>query len=255
MSTALDTDVAARPEARTDRFYVRMAVLCTTVAVLGFAPTYWIPLARGTLHVAPLTHVHALLFYGWILLFLWQTLLIADGKVVRHREMGVVGVALATGNCIVGLGMAINSIKHFETLGLADQAYAFSVVPVTGILLFAGVLIGALLNTAIPDTHKRLMLVATISLLQLGIGRWFAYFLAPPGPPAPPPVFVTIPPGVLADLMIVAAMIHDRRATGRVHRMYWIGGSCVLAVQLLRLPLSTTNTWAHIARWLISFSP
>ncbi len=44
------------------RFYLMMAVVFAVVAVLGFAPTYWLPLARGTLKVPPITHLHALFF-------------------------------------------------------------------------------------------------------------------------------------------------------------------------------------------------
>lgn len=32
-----------------ERFYVRMAATFVAIAVIGFAPTYWIPLFRGTL--------------------------------------------------------------------------------------------------------------------------------------------------------------------------------------------------------------
>jgi uncharacterized membrane protein YozB (DUF420 family) len=237
------------------RFYPRMAALFLAVSVIGFVPTYWMPMARGTLSASPITHLHALLFYGWMLLFFWQTSLVAAGKMVRHREWGVAGVAIASATCVVSLGVSINSIKHFDAGGFGDAARAFSVVPVTAILLFAGLLAWALLKTRNAEVHKRLMLVATASLLQLGIGRWFAFFLAAPGPAAPPPVFVTIPPGILADLFIVAGMVYDRRTTGRVHRVYWIAGAAVLAVQLLRVPLSTTDAWAQLARWLVALSP
>ena len=65
--------VAARPQ-----FYVRLAAACVAVAVIGFAPTYWLPLLRGTLHVSPIFHVHAAVFYSWTLLFLLQSWLAAN---------------------------------------------------------------------------------------------------------------------------------------------------------------------------------
>jgi len=62
-------EVLAPPFARSvalrgDRFFVRMGAACFVIAVVGFAPTYWVPLFRGTLDVAPLAHLHALFFYG-----------------------------------------------------------------------------------------------------------------------------------------------------------------------------------------------
>ena len=243
------------------RFYVRMAATCLAVAVLGFAPTYWVPLLRGTLDVPPLTHVHALFFYGWMLLFLTQTVLAGSGNLTRHRELGVAGVALATGMVFVGLGLAMNSVKRAEAAGFNEAARAFSIVSVTAAALFAGLFVAAIVNLKKPDVHKRLMLVATASMLQAGVGRWFLLFLAPPraaGAPvlaAPPPLFVTILPGLVTDLLIVAAMIHDRRTRGRVHGAYWVAGAVVVAVQVLRVPLGTTSGWQSVVSWLLLLTP
>jgi hypothetical protein len=68
-------------------------------------------------------------------------------------------------------------------------------------------------------------------------------------------VFVTVMPGLIVDLLIVAAMIHDRRTIGRVHRVYWIAGAVVVAVQVLRVPFSSTHAWAQIVQALMAFFP
>jgi hypothetical protein len=57
------------------------------------------------------------------------------------------------------------------------------------------------------------------------------------------------------DLLIVAAMIFDRKSRGRVHPVYWIAGAAVLAVQLLRVPLSATSGWTRVTHWLVALSP
>jgi hypothetical protein len=236
-----------------------MAVTCLAVAVVGFAPTYWVPLGRGALDVPPLTHFHALFFYGWLLFFLKQTSLVASGAVRRHRELGVAGVALATGMCFVGTGMALVSVKRFEAAGFGDAARAFSIVSLSAVVLFGALVAIAIVNVKKPDIHKRVMLVATASILQAAIGRWFLLFFAPPRPVgvlgSPPPVLVTVMPGLVTDLLIVAAMIHDRRTRGHVHPAYWIAGGAVIAVQLLRVPLSTTHAWASAVQWLVTLFP
>jgi hypothetical protein len=261
MATAAASTVPFPIAARGQQFYVRMATACLAVGVIGFAPTYWVPLVRGTLDVAPLTHVHALFFYGWLLLFVRQTALASSGRMTRHRELGVAGVALASGMCFVGLGMAVGSIRQSEAAGAGAAARAFSIVPVTGIAFFAALFAAAIVNVKKPEVHKRLMLVATVSMLQAAVGRWFLLFLAPSrpagfiGPPPVPPVFVTVMPGLISDLLIVAAMIYDRRTRGRVHPVYWYGGALVLAVQLLRVPLSTTSAWLRVTEWLVVLAP
>jgi len=260
MSTTVASAAPIPIAARGRRFYVRMATTCLAVAVIGFAPTYWVPMVRGTLDVPPLTHLHALFFYGWLLLFLRQTVLAASGRLTRHRELGIAGVALASGMCFVGLDQAIGSLKRLEAAGAGDPARAFSIVSFSAIALFAALFAAAIVNVKKPEVHKRLILVATVSMLQAGIGRWFLLFLAPrtaglSGPPTVPPVFVSVLPGLVTDLLIVAAMVHDRRTRSRVHPAYWYGGAIVLAVQVLRVPLSTTSAWMRVTHWLLALSP
>ena len=259
MNVVARADVAPLAAVATGRqFYVRIAAACVAVAVIGFTPTYWLPLLRGTLNVPPISHVHAAVFYGWTLLFLVQTWLAANRKVTRHRELGVFGVALATTMCFVGMAAAITSLKQSTADGFGVAVKAFTIVPVSAIVFFAVLFTVALLKVKRLETHKRLMLVATVSLLQAAVGRWFLIFLAPVAldgaPVGPPPVFVTVMPGLVSDLLIVAAMVHDRRTTGRVHHAYWIAGGALVALQVLRVPLSTTTAWTQIANWLLTVS-
>jgi hypothetical protein len=259
MTVSAQAEVARRVAvASSHRFYVRMAAVCLAVAVVGFSPTYWIPLFRGTLAVPAISHVHAAVFYGWTGLFLLQTWLAGNRRLSRHRELGVAGVALATAMVFVGMAAAVVSLKQSTADGFGAAARAFTIVPVSAILFFATLFTVALLQVKKLETHKRLMLVATVSLLQAAVGRWFVMFLAPASaagvPVSPPPVFVTIMPGLVSDLLIVAAMIHDRRTNGRVHPAYWVAGGALVALQVLRVPISTTAAWTQMANWLVTVS-
>ena len=243
----------------TDRFYARMAVVCLAVGLIGFAPTYWVPLLGGTLAVAPLAHVHAFFFYGWLLLFVRQSSLAASGQYVRHRAWGLLGIALASGMFFVGFGMAMHSLRESIANGFEPAARAFSIVPVSGIILFAILFAVAIARVHDSDVHKRLMLVNTAGLLQAAVGRWFVLFLAPPRAPGtplgPPPVFVSVMPGLVVDLLIVAGMMYDWRTRGRVHRVYWVAGGVTLAIQVLRVPLSQTHAWLTMTHWLLAVAP
>jgi uncharacterized membrane protein YozB (DUF420 family) len=259
MTVVARADVASRLAVATrPQFYVRLAAACVGTAVIGFTPTYWLPLVRGTLNVSPVFHVHAAVFYGWTLLFLVQTWLAANRKVTRHRELGVFGVALATTMCFVGMAAAITSLKHSTMDGFGVAAKAFTIVPVSGIAFFAVLFTVALLKVKQLDTHKRLMLVATVSLLQAAVGRWFVIFLAPVpldgAPVGPPPVFITVMPALVSDLLIAAGMVHDYRTAGRVHPAYWLAGGALVSLQVLRVPLSTTTAWTATADWLLMVS-
>ena len=76
------------------RFFVWMAGFCVFVAFGGFTPTYFAPIATGTLREVSLAvHIHGFLFFGWTLLFLLQTTLINRDNKVLHRSLGMMGIS------------------------------------------------------------------------------------------------------------------------------------------------------------------
>jgi hypothetical protein len=240
----------AYPALTVHRFYVLISAACVAVAFLGFAPTYWVPMVTGSLQVAPVFHIHGALFFCWTLFLLLQTSLVAAGRTGMHRELGFAGIALASAMVCTGLLVAIRSLNDGLAAGFGDQVRAFSIVSVTAIIVFAAFVTYAVANVRRPDVHKRAMLIATVSILQAAAARWFIVMLAPAGAVGPPPVAFTIAPGVAVDLLIVAAMVHDWRTRGRPHPVYVVGLITLLAVQMLRVPLSGTAAWLSAADWL-----
>ena len=245
--------VAVRPQA--EYFYVYMAVSCMAVAFLGFAPTYWAPLATGTFKARPLLHIHGIVFFSWTLYFVLQTWLAASGRNARHRAVGMIGVSFATAMTIFGVLAAINQMGSAAALGLADAGKGFrNHVPLGGILFFAVVVTIAIVNVRGPEMHKRLMLLASISMLDAPIARWFVTFLAPPGPPGPPPVIVDIPPFLVACILLVIAIVSDWRTRGRPHPAYVYGGGVLVALKVLQVPISATPFWHSIAGWIFALA-
>ena len=235
-------------------FYLHMALACAAVAFLGFAPTYFVPMARGSLAIPPVLHIHGIVFFAWSVFFVFQAWLASSGQIARHRSVGLVGVSLATAMTIFGFLAAVASMKRAVAVGQADAGIAFSIVPLSGILFFAVVFALGISAVRRPETHKRLMLLAGISILDAAIARWFMTFLAPPGPPGPPPVVVAIPPALLACLLLVVAMVHDWRTRGRPHRVYVIGGIVLVAIKLLNLPVSETHAWHAFAGGILAMA-
>src|SRR3981081_3198722 len=247
MTTLIDNNRVRVVAASPARFYFHMALACMAVAFLGFAPTYWLPMGSGSFSSTLVIHFHAMCFFPWTLYFAFQTWLAASGRTVRHRALGLIGVSLATAMTIFGFLAAVNAMKRSAAIGQTDAGIAFAVVPLSGILFFAMVFTLAVAATGRPETHKRLMLLAGISILDAAVARWFLTFLAPPRPPAPPPVIVTIPPAFVAYLLLVVAMVFDWRTRGRPHQVYVIGGAVLIAVKLLNLPVSTSHAWHSLA--------
>jgi hypothetical protein len=240
--------------AQTRYFYFYMALACMAVAFLGFAPTYWMPLAKRSLSASPVVHFHGLLFFAWSLYFVFQSWLAASGKVARHRAIGMIGVSLATTMTIFGFLVAVHAMKRAAAAGLTDEGIAFIIVPLSGIAFFAVVFTLAIVWVRQPEVHKRLMLLAAISLLDAAVARWFLTFLAPPGPLGPPPVPVTIPPAIVAYLLLVVAMVFDWRTRGRPHPVYIYGGIALLAVKFLNWPISASPMWHSFAGGILAMA-
>jgi hypothetical protein len=254
--TALIDDVRARAIASSQAryFYFYMALSCMAVAFLGFAPTYWLPLASGSFPSMPVIHFHGVLFFTWTLYFAFQTWLAASGRIARHRTIGIIGVSLATAMTIFGFLAAVSAMKRSAALGLTDAGIAFAIVPLGGIVFFAVIFTVAIANTRRPETHKRLMLLAAISILDAAVARWFLTFLAPPGPPGPPPVEVTIVPAFVAYLLLAVAIVFDWRTRGRPHPVYIYGGAALVAVKLLNWPISATPAWHSFAGGILALA-
>jgi hypothetical protein len=238
------------------RFYVGMAVVIVAIAIAGFIPTYWAPVASGSFAGAPILHVHGVLFTAWTLLFLTQARLAASARFERHRTLGLAGIAVATAMVFMGVGVSIHSMEMGTARGAGEQARSFAIVPVTIVLSFAALVAAAIANVRRPDVHMRLMLMASISILPPALARLLRVAVAgirPTGTGDTPPVAFTIVPNLLADVLIVIAIVHDWRTRGRPHPVYLVAGGALVAVQILRVPLSGTAAWHAVADWLLRF--
>lgn len=254
LTTAVDSRSSRSAPALADKFYVYMAITCATVAFLGFAPTYWMGLLKGGFAAHPVIHIHAIVFFAWALFFVMQTWLTASRQIASHRAMGLVAISLATLMTVLGVLAAISSMRSAAALGLAEQGKAFAIVPIGSIAFFVAVFAAAVANVRRTEWHKRLMIVAGVSILDAPIARWFMTFFAPPGAVGPPPVAVDMGPSLIAFLILVAAMVFDWRTGGRPHPAYLISGAAYVAWKVLQVPVSETQAWQAIAGFILGLA-
>ena len=266
--TATTNETAPRAVATRSRFYLNIAIAMAITGFLGFMPTFWMPLAQGIPEKIAVIAIHGTLFYGWTLFFVYQSWLIASGDTARHRDVGMVGVSLATAMVIIGTLTAINSATRAAAAGFAPAGETFMIVPMAALAEFAILVIAALLNLRRMEWHKRFMLAATATTLEAPIARpYIAYILMgghmPPfqgnvglaglgGPP--PPVMAVLIPALAADIFIIAGMIFDWRTKGKVHPAYWVALAVAVVLQLARDPFSNTGLWHGIAHGLIAMT-
>jgi hypothetical protein len=177
------------------RFYVYSAAVLLLIVIVGFAPTFYLrPVFGGPEYswrggVPELSwrvFVHGLILTAWFLVFALQAALVAARRTALHRALGWAGAAIGLAVIISG-GMA----TPYRMAELAAQGRPLWPNRITSILVwsnttsivaFAILLAAAIVLRRRPDTHKRLMLLASISLIQPAFGRIFRWpvFEAPP---------------------------------------------------------------------------
>src|SRR5438552_6785144 len=140
-----------------------------------------------------------MVFSSWIALFVTQTTLVATKRTRIHMKLGVAGGVIAALMIIIGTFTAIVRAKGPSPLPDVNPL-SFLTIPLGDMLVF-GILVGAAFYFRRKlDTHKRLMLLASIGLLPAGVARWPIGFIETGGPL----MFYG-----LADLCIIPCLIYD----------------------------------------------
>ena len=230
---------AARDRNRDHRFFTGMAIAIAVTVFVGFAPSYYLSGVFGGRPLPALVHVHGAVSTAWVLLFLAQTSLVNAGRTDLHRRLGVAGAVLAVLLLVVGYLTAIEGARLGHTPPGGPPPLAFLAVPIGTLTVFA-ILVGTgLSQRRRSETHKRLMLLATISILTPALAR--LRYLGVDGPP------VAIGG---TCLFVLACLAYDRAAHGRVHPAFLWGGLFVMIALPARFALGGTDAWLAVARWL-----
>ncbi len=232
---------------RHDRlFYSAMAIALGLTVFTGFAATYYLQLfasvPKVTISGGPFTalvHIHGALFTSWVLLFIVQTTLIASRRVAMHRRLGMAGAMLAVAMVVAGVSIAIVTAARGSAPPEMDPL-AFLAIPITDMVLFATFVGTALALRRDKETHKRLMLLAYISISVPAIARL-------PGLIALLGLAGTFG---LSLLFVLVAGIYDFVSRRRVHKVYLWGGALLVASVPTRLFISGTSAWQAFAEFL-----
>lgn len=230
---------------RQANFFPAMAIVFLAVAVAGFSTTWFLPLARGTFGDAhPVIHVHGVLAFGWLSLFLVQACLVRQRLVRAHRRMGVAGAMLAVGIVVSGVLVGLHATRRDLAIGGEDPFVLGQFVNIlVEMTLFGGFVAVAIAMRHDAGAHKRLLLLATVSALAPAWLRLRHLF-----PQVPEPFLVF---SILADSLLLVAMARDRLVLGRVHPVYWWAGGAMVVVHAIELSAMTSPAWQHAARWLL----
>lgn len=225
-------------------FYVAMSIAAVITVFAGFAPTYYLRPYYNSTPLIPLLHLHGMVFTSWLALFMVQTTLVAAHRTDIHRRLGILGGVIASFMVLIGFTTAVIRAGQGATPVPGVSSLSFLVVPLGDMLVFA-ILVGAgFYYRRRPDVHKRLMMLATISILAAAIAR-LPFAIMQAGPPA----FFGF-----TDVFVLACIVYDLFTLKRVHRATLFGAILIIASQPLRLMLGGTQAWLSFAGWLTHFA-
>lgn len=224
------------------RFYQVTIVLGIAATLLGFMRSFLLRPLFPAVH-APTEiyfYLHGVLFVAWLALVLTQVSLVGRGRTTQHQTLGTIAFAMVPVMVVVGLyGSLVAAKRPTGFVDIPAPPLEFLTVPVFGLLTFA-ILAGAALHfRRDPQTHKRLMLLSIIPLMEAGIARW----------PFEP--FISTPPAAFwaSQFILVALIGWDLASRRMLHPATILGGILVVAEGPIRDAVSHTPQWLTFAQW------
>lgn len=220
-------------------FFLTWVALIWLGIGLGFIPELTTHFVKHETPFVLVTHIHAAVFMGWLVLLTAQVLLIRTRRVTIHRTLGLAMVGW--GALIPVLGVAVAWSVQRRTFGTPTGDPGFYSIQLIDCVSFT-VLSGAgvlLRNNA--SAHKRLMLLGTLVIADAGYGRFL-------GPPLEHAYGKGFWPEHIGDygvtgLMIIGIGVYDLITRKRLHPVYVVGAAFALAGQALATFLWHDPAW------------
>ena len=238
-----------------------MATLLVATAIASFAPTSLALISRvasGQQPVPPsVVHFHAASMSLWLLMLLVQSVLVSKERIDIHKKLGLASLVLAPCILVSMYGMDLYGVETFnvETTVVTSgepppepieqlKRYAASILLIHGAsyLLFPAFFIWAILvRRKDNETHRRLMILATLVLMIPGLGRLLS-------------ITAVLPDLGLSIInarhfyllvLIVPALVYDVVKRRTIHRSYVIGVGLLGAWMIAAHFLWTTPWWVE----------
>lgn len=208
-------------------FYLLMALLVATIVVYGFSHTVDENLIHAAVRRPSILYLHAAIFFGWLIFYVVQSLLVRLHNVRLHRQIGWFGVGLGAAIFLLGVSTAITMTRFqlFRMHAIQDSVTDL-IGPFLDMTCFTIPFALAIYWRKKPELHRRLLLLATCALTAAAFSRF-------------PPRMLPVLPGALefacyyggVDLLILMGVARDLIVDKRIHRVYLYGLPAFIAGQ------------------------
>lgn len=230
-----------RPAWLRTHFYFLHSLLICVIVVYGFSRTIDKNLIHPAVSRPPILYLHALIFSGWLVFLILQSVLVRTHNVNWHRRTGWYGVLHGTAIPLVGFPTAVVMARfHLHTLRDTDTV-ADLLIPFWDMVAFSIPFALAIYWRKRPEFHRRLILTATCALTAAAFGRF------------PPQILPPIAFYAGVDMLILLGALRDQIVNRRIHRVYAIGLPVLLLGQaaVMALVVGELPAWVKIARAIL----
>lgn len=237
------------PAGLSDRIYfTTFSLFVLALIFIAFAPSYFLASAYHRPAPPPFIVFHGALMTGWVLLLLFQAAAAAMGRMRWHLKLGDAGIAY--GLLLVPIAcMSVTISAAREVHG--HTGFMLGELNVLGIslmqaLLFGVFVVAAWMKRAKTDYHKRLIVLATLSVLPNAIVRLSLNV----------PAFGFLQTNfeilTLWAVICVLVIAVDALRVRRLHPVFVVGGALTLLALYASWFISRTQAWDQF--WIHSLT-
>lgn len=221
------------------RFYLAAAIGIVVIVLAGFSID--LDLLRDMSSLSALVRMHGAVMLGWIALFVAQTVLVARRRLNWHRTLGVFGALLAalivvadTATVVVAMRLGGKHVPPGMPVPL------FAALALFDLLSFAILVGGAIVLRGRSDWHKRLMLLATILVLDAALARFISAYTS-----------WGVDAAIVRNALVLVCVAIDTLRYRRLHPAFLWGGLLLFVTDPVAHWVTPTAVWAHFCAWLV----
>lgn len=241
-STAIERALSIEIAERRQYFIIALAMSATIVA--GFAVN--LAMGRSSFAVPAAYHAHAVVFMGWVALFITQATTILMRRVDLHNRLGKLAYPWIT--AMVALGIAIMIVVARRTGGPFFFAVnEFLISNIALLLCFGWLALWSLRSARHSGWHRRLMICAMAMLTGPGIGRLI-----------PMPLLIPYAWTISCALTLIfpaILIVLERRRRRNIHPAWFWGLGLYVGTFIASMMLAFSPLGYAVTKWVVAGSP
>lgn len=218
------------------RFFVAMSGTFLLVVLIGFAPTFYLRAFFDVPGIPGYLYLHGAALTAWFFGVFVQTLLIAGRNADAHRRLGWCLVGLAVLVVAVSLFTSLNTVPRRIAAGatLADLEPRVRFIAeviwsnLLALATFVTLLTIGVLRRRDAAAHRRLMLLASLTLLSPSLTRIFGFS-----------IFAGFDTHLLSTFgvftLVLPLVVYDLISTKRIHPATLFGGALFIGQKALAM--------------------